>query len=174
MGTRRRRWPFQNPSAGRGIGDAFRQADALAPAIVEGLGGSGSLDARMVRWGRWRDRDFADHYWFANDLGKAGPLPAVMPQILRDIHAKGQIGRFHELFSHREKPSRVLNPARLFGSAGRMLRAGSDRRTVMKEARSLVAENVHRRLLNHRPVYATPSEAAQSAGPTEVDHSAAT
>ena len=91
-----------------GIGDAFCQVDALAPAIVAGLNGSGGgLDARMERWGRWRDREFAEHYWFADDLGKAGRAPAVLPQIARDLHAKGQIGRFQELFSHRTKPSRV-------------------------------------------------------------------
>jgi flavin-dependent dehydrogenase len=166
---------FKDPSPGRGIGDAFCQVDALAPAIVAGLNGSGGgLDARMERWGRWRDREFAEHYWFADDLGKAGRAPAVLPQIARDLHAKGQIGRFQELFSHRTKPSRVLNPARLVGSAGRLLRDGSDRRAVLNEVRMLVAQNAHRQLLNHRHAYAAPSETAQNAGPTEVDNSAAT
>src|SRR5207248_777077 len=31
---------FKDPAAGRGIGDAFLQVDALAPTIVEGLGGT--------------------------------------------------------------------------------------------------------------------------------------
>ena len=160
---------------GVGIGDAFCQVDALAPAIVAGLNGSGGgLDARMVRWGRWRDREFAEYYWFADDLGKAGRVPAVLPQIARDLHAKGQIGRFQELFSHRTKPSRVLNPYVLVGSAGRLLRDGSDRRAVLNEVRTLVAQNAHRQLLNHRHAYAAPGETAQNAGPTEVDNSAAT
>jgi flavin-dependent dehydrogenase len=166
---------FKDPSEARGIGDAFCQVDALAPAIIAGLDGSGGgLDARMARWGRWRDREFADHYWFANDLGKTGLSSAVLPQILRDLHAKGQIGRFHELFAHRTKPSRVLNPARLVGSAGRLLRDHGDRRAVLKEVRTLVAQNAHRQLLNHRRAYATPSETAQSAGHTEVEDSAPT
>jgi 2-polyprenyl-6-methoxyphenol hydroxylase-like FAD-dependent oxidoreductase len=166
---------FKDPSPGRGIGDAFCQVDALAPAIIAGLDGSGGgLDARMVRWGRWRDREFADYYWFANDLGKAGGPPVVLPQILRDLHAKGQIGRFHELFSHRAKPSRVLNPARLVGSAGRLLRDHGGRRAVLTEVRTLVTQNVHRQLLNHRRAYAAPSETTQSAGHTEVEDSALT
>lgn len=167
---------FKDPSEARGIGDAFCQVDALAPAIIAGLDGSGGgLDARMARWGRWRDREFADHYWFANDLGKAELQPSVLlPQILRDLHAKGQIGRFHELFAHRTKPSRVLNPARLVGSAGRLLCDHGDRRAVLKEVRTLVAQNAHRQLLNHRRAYATPSETVQSAGHTEVEDSALT
>lgn len=163
---------FKDPSPGRGIGDAFCQVDSLVPAIVAGLNDSGGgLDARMARWGRWRDREFVDHYWFASDLGKAGPLPAVLPQIARDLHAKGQIVRFHELFSHRSKPSRVLNPARLACSAGRLLRDEGDRRAVLNEVGTLVAQNMRRQVLNHHPVYATPSQTAQNAGQTEIEHS---
>jgi len=165
---------FKDPSPGRGIGDAFSQVDALVPAIVTGLNGAGGLDARVTHWGRWRNREFAEHYWLANDLGKAGPLPAVFPQMIRDLHAKGQIGRFLDLFTHREKPSRVLSPARLVGSAGRLMRDHTDRRAVLNEARTLVAQNAHRQLLNHRRVYAAPSEAMQNAGETEVEKSPAT
>jgi hypothetical protein len=45
---------------------------------------------------------------------------------------------------------------------------------VLNEVRTLVAENAHRQLLNHRHAYATPSETAQSAGHTEVEDSAQT
>lgn len=165
---------FKDPSPGRGIGDAFCQIDTLAPAIVAGLNGSGDLDARMARWGRWRDREFAEHHWFASDLGKAGRMPAVLPQMISDLHANGQIGRFLDLFTHREKPSRVLSLARLAGSARRLLREHRDPRTVVTELRTLVGQNMHRQLLNHRHAYATPSEMAHNAGPTEIEHNAAT
>lgn len=166
---------FKDPSPGRGIADAFAQVDALVPAILAGLNGSGDAqDARLARWGRWRDREFAEHYWFGSDLGKAGRLPAVLPQMICDLHAKGEIGRFLELFTHREKPSQVLSLARLVGSAGRLLRHHRDRRAVLNEVRTLVGQNAHRQLLNHRHAYATPDETAQTAGPTEVEHSAAT
>ena len=166
---------FKDPSAGRGIGDAFCQVDALVPAIVAGLDGArGGLDAGVARWGRWRDREFAEHYWLSNDLGKGGPLPAVMPQMIRDLHAKGQLGRFLDLFAHREKPSRVLSPARLVGSAARLLRNDRDRGAVLNEVRALVAQDAHRKLLNHRRAYARLSESPQNAGETEVEKSAAT
>src|SRR6201997_2151400 len=74
---------FKDPSPGRGIGDAFSQVDALVPAIVAGLNGAGGgLDASLARWGRWRDREFAEHYWLAGDLGKAGALPVVLHQMV--------------------------------------------------------------------------------------------
>jgi flavin-dependent dehydrogenase len=166
---------FKDPSPGRGIADAFNQVDTLVPAIVAGLDGSGGgVDASTARWGRWRDHEFAEHYWLANDLGKAGLMPGVFPQMVRDLHAKGQMGRFLDLFTHRERPSQVMSLPRLVGSAGRLMRKTSDRRTVLNEVGMLVAQNVQRQLLNHRPAYATPGEAMQNAGETEVETSAAT
>ena len=165
---------FKDPSPGRGIADAFSQVDALVPAIVDGLDGAGGgLDARVARWGRWRDREFAEHYWLASDLGKAGPAPAVLPQMIRDLHAKGQLGRFLDLFTHREKPSRILSPARLVGSAGRLMLDHGDRRAVLNEVRTLVTQTARRQVLNHRRAYAAPTEANQSAGETEVEKSPA-
>jgi hypothetical protein len=122
----------------------------------------------LARWGRWRDREFAEHYWFASDLGTAGRAPAVLPQMVADLHAKGQIGRFMDLFTHREKPSQVLSPARLAGSAGRLLRHQRDRRAVLNEVKTLISQNAHRQVLNHRRAYATPIEIAQNAGPAEA------
>ena len=165
---------FKDPSPGRGIADAFGQVDALVPAIVDGLNGAGGgLDARVARWGRWRDHEFAEHYWLASDLGRAGPAPTVLPQMIRDLHAKGQLGRFLDLFTHREKPSRVLTPARLVGSAGRLMLDHSDRRAVLNEVRTLVTQTARRQVLNHRRAYAAPAEANQSAGETEVEKSPA-
>lgn len=162
---------FKDPAPGRGISDAFAQVDALVPAIVEGLSRfPEAQDAALARWGRWRDREFSDHYWFANDLGKAGRVPVVLPQMIADLYDRGQIGRFLDLFTHREKPSQVLGPARLFSSAGRLLRHQQlGRRAVLNEVRTLVAENARRQLLNHRPSYVAPAEAVKPAGSTEVD-----
>ncbi|MUL75097.1 NAD(P)/FAD-dependent oxidoreductase [Mycolicibacterium sp. CBMA 226] len=162
---------FKDPSAGRGISDAFAQVDALVPAVVRGANGSpDEQDAALGHWGRWRDREFADHYWFANDLGKSGAVPTVFSQMVADLHAKGEIGRFLDLFTHREKPSQVLSPARLFGSAGRLLRhQHQGRRAVLNEVRSLVGESAHRQFLNHRHAYIPAEEALKPAGATEVD-----
>ncbi|SEA26547.1 MULTISPECIES: NAD(P)/FAD-dependent oxidoreductase [unclassified Mycobacterium] len=164
---------FKDPSAGRGISDAFSQVDALVPAVVEGLGGSPEAqDAALARWGRWRDHEFSDHYWFANDLGKSGAVPTVFAQMVADLHARGEIGRFLDLFNHRERPSQVLSASRLFGSAGRLLRhQHQGRRALLNEIRTLVGENARHQFLNHRHAYITAAEAMKPAGATEVDES---
>jgi flavin-dependent dehydrogenase len=165
---------FKDPAPGRGIGDAFLQADALAPAVVSGLDGSGEgIDASMARWGRWRDREFAEHYWFATDLGKAGAVPAVLPVIVRDLQEHGRTDLFLDVLSHRVKPSRVLTPPRLMKATGRLLaRRGADRAAVLREVGSLAAEDARRRWWNRRPVYEEPSDAGRDARATEVDDTA--
>ena len=155
----------KDPSPGRGISDAFRQIEELVPAIVSGLDGSGSgLDKTLQRWGRWRDREFAEHYWMATDLGRAGPVPAPLPEALRRMQARGEIDLFMDLFGHRIKPSKALSPPRMLGAIGRLLaRRGSDRRALLREVGSLVAEDFRRRRLNRRPVYepeGAPNESA--------------
>jgi flavin-dependent dehydrogenase len=163
---------FKDPAPGRGIGDAFIQADTLAPAIVAGLGGpDDALDRAMARWGRWRDDEFAEHYWMAVDLGKAGVLPAVLPEILRGLHRRGKLDLFLDLLNHRGKPSGVLTPPRLIAATGRVLaRRGSNRRQVLQEVRTLVADDMRRRWRGRRPDFAA-GPATDDAGPTEVDSS---
>ncbi len=161
---------FKDPCAGRGIGDAFCQAEALAPAILSGLGGSAhELDRALADWGRWRDRDFAEYYWFATDLGLPGQLPAVAPEVGRRMEAKGEFDVFMDIQNHRIKPSKVLTPRRLVGATGSLLaRRGSDRVGVMREFGTLLGRDLRRRLLNRRPAYAA-SAAGGDAGPTEVE-----
>jgi hypothetical protein len=36
----------------------------------------------MRHWGRWRDREFTEHYWLAYDLEEAGTVPAVLVEML--------------------------------------------------------------------------------------------
>jgi flavin-dependent dehydrogenase len=160
---------FKDPAPGRGIGDAFRQAEALAPAIVSGLGGPDEeLDGALAAWGRWRDHDFAEHYWFGSDIGSAGPVPAAMPEMIRRLHARGELDLLLNIQCHRVKPSRVLTPPRLLAATGRVL-AGrpGDRLRVLRELGMLLTREARHRWLNRRPAYA-PAGAAD-AGPTEVD-----
>ena len=42
--------------------------------------------------GRWRDREFAEHYWLAYDLEEAGAVPAVLVEILRRLQQQGKGG----------------------------------------------------------------------------------
>jgi flavin-dependent dehydrogenase len=156
---------FKDPAFGRGIGDAFRQAETLAPAIAAGLDGSGAgLDEAMARWGRWRDDDFAEEYWVAADLGKAGALPAVSTEIFRQLNARGEAGHFLDLLNHRTKPSEIVTPFRMLGATGRLLMRGGDRWGMLRGAGGLVTENARRRWLNRHPAYRALDATAEDAG----------
>jgi flavin-dependent dehydrogenase len=145
---------FKDPVAGRGIGDAFHQVDALAPAIIQGLAGSDAdLDRAMERWGSWRDREFAEFYWFATDLGNAGPPPVVVPEVVRDLQRRGNAEMLFAVMSHRARPSRVVTPPRLAKALSRVLLRGPERRRALREVGSAAANEVRRRRLNRHPVY---------------------
>ena len=124
----------------------------------------------MRNWSEWRDRDAAEYYWLACDMGAAGAAPAVLPELMRRLLAQGKIDLFLDLLTHRTRPSQVLTPRRLLGATGRLLaRRGCNRRALLREVGSLVAADAHRKRLDRRPVYA-PVGTALDAGPTEVDH----
>lgn len=164
---------FKDPAPGQGIGDAFLQVDALAPAILSGLDGSvDSFDARLAAWARWRDADVAEHYWFATDLGKAGRTPAAVVEVARRLLEKGRIASFIDLFNHRTRPSRVLTPPRVVAATGRLLaRRGCERRALLREVRQVIAEDRQRKRLNRRRAYV--DDVSTDAGATEVDEVAA-
>src|SRR5438128_1009183 len=161
---------FKDPAPGRGIGDAFRQVDALAPAIVAGLGGSdANLDEALVRWGHWRDRDFAEHYWLAHDLGQSGTVPAVLSEIVRRLNEQGKAGSLLDLLNHRVKPSRLLTPARLLGATARLVaRERGQRRAILGEVAALASQDARRRWLNRRPAYAAAELFPANGEPTET------
>jgi flavin-dependent dehydrogenase len=146
---------FKDPCAGRGIGDAFRQADTLVPAIIDGLSGSDSrLDATLADWGRRRDGELAEYYWQAVDLGTAGPFPTPTPDLLRRLEAQGKLDQFFDILSHRARPSKVFTPPRLLAATARVLaRRGCERRAVLRELGRLTMQDTRRRRLNRHPVY---------------------
>jgi 2-polyprenyl-6-methoxyphenol hydroxylase-like FAD-dependent oxidoreductase len=147
---------FKDPAPGQGISDALRQADRLAPAVVAGLDGSQDLDTALAAWERWRNRDAAEPYWFAYDLGRAGPVPPVLIEVLRRMATRPDGMRsFMDLFNHRATPSQVLSPPRLGAATARLIRAGGrPRGEVLRETGRLVADDLRRRRWNRRPVYA--------------------
>jgi flavin-dependent dehydrogenase len=165
---------FKDPTPAQGIQDAFRQAEVLAPRILAGIGGgAASLDDALRDWGRWRDRDAIEYYWLAGDLGRAGPVPAALPELVARLLAQGRIDLFLDLLTHRARPSAVLSPQRLLGAAGRLLaRPGCDRRALLVQMRGLAAEDARRRRLKRRPRYAAAG-ASTHAGATEVEDIAA-
>jgi 2-polyprenyl-6-methoxyphenol hydroxylase-like FAD-dependent oxidoreductase len=159
---------FKDPCAGQGIQDAFRQAEALAPAIVRGLldGSDDAADQALAEWGAWRDWDAVGHYWLANDMGKAGAAPAPVVELGRWLLERGELDELVDVFSHRNLPSEVITPPRLAAAVGRLLaRPGGDRRALLRELGPLVAENIRRQRLNRWPVYAGADVAAGARAP---------
>ncbi len=159
---------FKSPAPGRGIGDAFLQAGRLAAAILAQLGDSDqALDRAMERWGRWRDREFAEHYWLAYDLEEAGPVPAVLVEILRRLQERDEAGMFFDVLNHRARPT-VLTPPRALGAIGRLLLRGGDpsRRALLAELGALGGRDLRRRRLNMRPAYAV-EEAISDGAPAD-------
>lgn len=162
---------FKDPAAGQGIGDAFRQAEALAPAIIRGFGGSDELlDQALADWGRWRDWDAIGHYWLATDMGRAGMVPVPLTEVGRRLEARGELDPLIDLFSHRGRPARVFTPPRMAAAVGRVLaRPGCDRRALLREVGGLVALNARRQRLYWRPEYEAAGdgdEAPDAVNPT--------
>ncbi len=158
---------FKSPAPGRGIGDAFMQADSLATTILKALGGSDrALDRALARWGRWRDREFAEHYWLAYDLEQPGSVPAVLIEILRRLQAQDKAGLFFDLLNHRVRPTQVLTPPRAVGAIGRLLaRDDTERRALLREIGTLASQDARRRWLNRRPAYVVQDATAKAASP---------
>jgi flavin-dependent dehydrogenase len=147
---------FKDPSAGRGIGDAFLQVAALAPAIISGLDGSGpGLDLMLRRWAQWRNRKFEGHYWLATQLGWSGSFPGMLPEAVRRLDEHGDLDDFLNLFAHRTKYYEVF-PMRDVGLAtGRLLRDGTLKRgPLIREALTLLAREPRRRWINRHPDFA--------------------
>jgi 2-polyprenyl-6-methoxyphenol hydroxylase-like FAD-dependent oxidoreductase len=146
---------FKDPTPGQGISDAFRQAEALTEAIAGSLAlGDAGLDAAVERWWRWRDADASEKYWFAYDLGRAGPVtPVVRTMLQRIIADPRRLAQFVDIFSHRVKPSSVLSPPRLLATAAGLAWRGPRRAEVLREVRGIVAEDLRRRRLATNPVF---------------------
>ncbi|MCA1841854.1 MAG: NAD(P)/FAD-dependent oxidoreductase [Actinobacteria bacterium] len=112
---------FKDPSVAQGISDAFRQAERLAEHIVAGLGGVTPVDDALAAWWAWRDADAIDMHWLSADMGAAGPVPAVLVELLRDLQATpARLWDFWALFNHRGSPADVFAPERFAAVAERL------------------------------------------------------
>jgi 2-polyprenyl-6-methoxyphenol hydroxylase-like FAD-dependent oxidoreductase len=147
---------FKDPSAGRGIGDAFRQVAALAPAIISGLDESGpGLDVMLRRWAQWRDRKFEGHYWLAAQLGWSGNFPSMLPEAVRKLDERGELDDFLNLFAHRTKYYEVFPLSDMGRATGRLLRDGTVKRgPLLREAATLLARESRHRWINRHPDFA--------------------
>lgn len=167
---------FKDPSPAQGISDALRQVDHLAPAVVARLGGGQSAEDALADWWRWRDQDAAEHYWFATVLGRAGAVPAVFVEAVREImDSPAATRRFLDIFNHRTMPSDIFTPALIGSAAWRVMKAGPpSRRLVVSELRRLASDDARRRALKKRRKYAdTRRDATPSRSQPVLDRRAA-
>jgi menaquinone-9 beta-reductase len=144
---------FKDPTPGQGIADALRQSEQLAKAIERGLVGSaGSPDEALREWWRWRDEDAWEMYWFAHDMGAAGPAPPVLHQAQRRIAADRDLTTATvRIFNHDLRPSEVFTPAFSLRTIAQALRRGrGQRRAILHEARTVAIDQARRRRWSRR------------------------
>ena len=139
---------FKDPTPGQGIADALRQAEKLAGVIVRALDGSApSPDQALTEWWRWRDEDAWEMYWFAHDMGAAGPTPPLLRQVQRRIAAdKELLEATTRVFNHELRPSQAFPPSFALRTLGQALRHGrGQRRAILREAGTVAVDEIRRR-----------------------------
>lgn len=139
---------FKDPTPGQGIADALRQTTALAAAIVADLD-TGALDDALRRWWSWRDRDAWTMYWFARDLGAAGPLPLLQREVMRRVaEDPGRSRRLLQVLNHDVPPERLFTvPFALTTLAGALATGRGQRRRLLRDAGAVVTDELrHLRL----------------------------
>jgi 2-polyprenyl-6-methoxyphenol hydroxylase-like FAD-dependent oxidoreductase len=107
-----------DPITGQGIGNALRDADGLAAALVSGLGGGSSLRRALGRWHRARDRERRGMYRMTTALAAFGPDrlgPALFPAIAAD---PAEATRFLGVLAGVEPAARYFAPANLLRLVG--------------------------------------------------------
>lgn len=157
---------FKDPTPGQGISDALRQAEMLAPAIEAELGDS--RHASCIReWARWRDDDAWEMYWFAADMGAAGPTPALVRDMFRDLNRRsGGTENLLRILNHDLPPSKVFTAARAGRSLVSLARTRPRQlRQLASEAGQLVAEEGRRRRQRRHPILAPTGAPALAADP---------
>ena len=139
---------FKDPTPGQGIADALRQSEKLAAAIERALGGDrGTADQILHDWWRWRDEDAWEMYWFAHDMGAAGPTPPLLRQAQRRIAADRELViATMRIFNHDLRPSEVFTPAFSLTTLAQALRRGRGQRgAILREAGTAALNEARRR-----------------------------
>lgn len=143
---------FKDPTPGQGISDALRQVEQLRDAILRGFSDPPTRDEELRRWWQWRDADAIQHYWFANDIGRRGPISPVLLEILRGVARDEELRQdFLDIFIHRRRPRDLFGLTALASATGRMLLDRHKRRGALPDAVRLVREEFARRRQNLRP-----------------------
>lgn len=139
---------FKDPTPGQGIADALRQAEKLAATITPALDGShGKPDELLREWWRWRDEDAWEMYWFAHDMGAAGPTPPLRREAQRRIAADPELTTaMVRVLNHELRPSEAFTPAFSLTTIAQALRHGrGQRRAIMRDARTAAVNELGRR-----------------------------
>lgn len=139
---------FKDPTPGQGIADALRQAEHLAAAIKRALGGGhGEPDAILREWWRWRDEDAWEMYWFAHDMGAAGPTPPVRREAERRIASDPELTTaMVRVLNHELRPSDAFTPAFSLTTLAQALRRGRGHRgAIMQEVGATAVDDLRRR-----------------------------
>jgi menaquinone-9 beta-reductase len=149
---------FKDPTPGQGIADALRQSEKLTAAIEEALDcRPASPDEILREWWRWRDEDAWEMYWFAHDMGAAGPTPPLLKQAQRRIAADPELtAATARIFNHDLRPSQVFTPLFSLTTLAQALRRGrGSQRAILREAGEVAVEEARRRRRRSRNVRAT-------------------
>ncbi|HEY2334684.1 MAG TPA: NAD(P)/FAD-dependent oxidoreductase [Solirubrobacterales bacterium] len=156
---------FKDPTPGQGIADALRQSEKLAAAIKRGLGGGpGKVDEVLREWWRWRDEDAWEMYWFAHDMGAAGPTPPLRREAQRRIAANPEMTTaMVRVLNHELRPSEAFTPAFSLVTMAQALRHGrGHRRAIVHEARTAAVDELRRRHAARRTMGKMPPSTSRS------------
>jgi menaquinone-9 beta-reductase len=138
---------FKDPTPGQGIADALRQSERLAVAITRALGGGcGDPDEILREWWRWRDEDAREMYWFAHDMGAAGPTPPIRREAQRRIVEDPELTTaMVRVLNHELRPSEAFTPAFSLTTLAQALghRRGQ-RRAIMRDVGATAADEFRR------------------------------
>jgi 2-polyprenyl-6-methoxyphenol hydroxylase-like FAD-dependent oxidoreductase len=122
-----------DPVTGQGIAHAFRDAELLSAALVDGLGGARPLGAALAQYREARDRATSDMYDMTLDLVRFAPPGPEQELLLAALADRPEeITRFLGAITGALPAADVFGPRallRLLGLRG-MLKAGRARRRV--------------------------------------------
>jgi 2-polyprenyl-6-methoxyphenol hydroxylase-like FAD-dependent oxidoreductase len=106
----------------QGIGNALRDAELLADAVMASLSGSQPLDASLAEYHRRRDAASRAMYDFTTNLAALNPPRVADQRLLASLQGRpGEIDRFLGVFAGITPIQRYRSPAnilRLLGLRG--------------------------------------------------------
>ena len=83
-------------------------------------------------------------YWFARELGAGGPVPLLTGEVMRRVAADPRRRRqLLRVLNHDIPPGRLVTaPLAVRALGGALLRRPGDRRQLLREARTAVADEL--------------------------------